>query len=70
MQKGRKKPLGIGVLIYDEVKVIGKVMMNMKNEQVIGLSMTESEMANLHDIYHSLASGDPVPAEYVLQFLW
>ena len=70
ISRGRKKPLGLGVLIYDEVKVMAKVMLNMKNEQFIGLAMSESEMTHLHDIYHCLASKDPVPAEYVLQFLW
>lgn len=70
MKKGLKKPLGVGVLIFDEVKVIGKVVLNMKNETFLGLAMDEDEMNNLHDIYRSLESREPTPAEYMLQFLW
>ncbi len=70
MKKGLKKPLGVGVLIFDEVKVIGKVVLNMKNETFLGLAMDEDEMNNLHDIYRSLESKEPTPAEYMLQFLW
>ena len=67
---GRKCPLGLGVIIFDEVKVMAKVMINTKNESFIGLAMTEKEMKGLHDIYANLSSGEPLPAEYVLQFLW
>lgn len=70
VKNGSKKPLGIGALIFDEVKVIGKVALNMKNEKFLGLAMNEEEMHNLHDIFQTLQSTDPVPAEYILQFLW
>eukprot|EP00794_Sanderia_malayensis_P014565 gene14565-16067_t len=69
-KKGFKRPLGTGVLIFDEVKVIAKVLLNMKNEKFIGLAMNEDEMNNLHDIFSALQSSEPVPAEYILQFLW
>eukprot|EP00794_Sanderia_malayensis_P001124 gene1124-478_t len=51
VKNGFKKPLGVGILIFDEVKVIGKVMLNMKNEKFLGLAMSEDEMCSLHDIY-------------------
>lgn len=50
--------------------MIGKVALNMKNEKFLGLAMNEKEMHNLHDIFQTLQSTDPVPAEYILQFLW
>ena len=70
VKNGFKKPLGIGTLIFDEVKVIGKVLLNMKNEKFSGLAMSVEEMCNLHDLYQDLDSSEPVPAEYMLQFLW
>eukprot|EP00794_Sanderia_malayensis_P001108 gene1108-455_t len=70
VKNGFKKPLGVGILIFDEVKVIGKVMLNMKNEKFLGLAMSEDEMCSLHDIYKNLDSVEPVAAEYMLQYLW
>ncbi len=52
------------------MKVIAKVLLNMKNEKFIGLAMNEDEMKNLHDIFSALQSSEPVPAEYILKFLW
>ncbi len=69
-KNGLKKPLGFGALIFDEVKVVGKVVMNMKNEKLLGIAMNEDEMHNLHDISRSIHSSEPVPTEYILQFLW
>ncbi len=69
VKNGLKKPLGIGTLIFDEVKVIGKVLLNMKNENCSALAVLEDEMCNLHDLYQDLNSSEPVPAEYMLQFL-
>ena len=37
VKKESKAPLGIGVLIFDEVKVIGKVAMNMKRRSSLDL---------------------------------
>lgn len=54
----------------DEVKVIGKVLLNMKNEKFSGLAMSVDDMCNLHDLYQDLDSSEPVPAEYMLQILW
>ncbi len=70
VRRGLKKQLSIGVLIFEEVKVIAKVAMNMKSEQFMGLAMTEEEMTNIHDIYKLLSSDSAVPAEYMLQYLW
>ena len=40
--KGEEKPLGIKVLIFDEVKVMAKVMFNVKTEQFVGFAMAEN----------------------------
>ncbi|XP_014671922.1 PREDICTED: uncharacterized protein LOC106812541 [Priapulus caudatus] len=60
-----------GVLIFDEVKVIGKIMWNSKSQQVYGLAMSLNDLSSLHDIYTTI---DPKvktqKAKYCLQFLW
>ena len=63
-----KNPLGWGALIFDEV--VGKVVMNMKNEKLVGFAMNEDEMHSLHDIFQCIHSSEPVPSEYILQFSW
>ena len=61
-----------GVLILDEVKVVGKVAWNSKNGKLSGIVMEEGEYGSLADIYEDLQADDdiPRPAEYFLQFLW
>ena len=66
---GQNRPLGIGALIFYEVKVMTKVMLNVKSEKLIGLAVTEKETKGLHNIFKILQSSEPVPAEFVLQFL-
>lgn len=68
--KGEKVPVGEGVLIFDEVKVIDKIIWNSKSHEFIGLAMTEDEFVNLHDIFEGGAEKQPAPAQYILQFLW
>ena len=70
VKSNRPKPMGIGVLIFDEVKVMAKVMFSVKNEKFLGLAMSEEEMKGLHDIYQDMSSDKLLPAEYVLQYLW
>ena len=72
VQAGRKEPLGEGVLILDEVIVVGKVAWNSKNGKLCGISMGEEECAFVKDIYRDLDNTDksPEPAEYFMQFLW
>ncbi len=59
------------MLIFDEVRVVARLMWNSRNQRVVGFSMSHDDMANLLDVYQAL---DPDAATksttYVLQFLW
>ncbi|XP_014674013.1 PREDICTED: uncharacterized protein LOC106814229 [Priapulus caudatus] len=71
VRQGRPKPTGEGVLILDEVKVIGKLMWNSKNHEIYGLALTHNELTSLHDVYQSLDKQQKIqPAQNILQFLW
>ena len=70
LKNGYQMPTGAGVLIFDEVKVMAKVMFNAQSEKIMGLALTVDEMKGLHDIFVKLAAKDPMPAEYILHFLW
>lgn len=66
-QSGQKIPLGEGILIFDEVKVVEKVMWNSKNHAFQGLAMDETELMQLNDVVTD--QGQTEPAKYVLQFV-
>lgn len=71
VQKGFKAPHGDGVLVFDEVKVVSRLMWNSRNQQMIGLAMSPEDMSSLHDIY--MAYDEEAKTEqttYILQFLW
>ena len=72
IKDGRKEPIGEGVLILDEVKVVGKVAWNSKNGKLCGIAMNSDECVFVRDIYKDIDNADqaPVAAEYFLQFLW
>ena len=75
LASGRPAPLGDGVLILDEVKVVGKVAWNSKNGELCGIAMDNQDLTSLSDLYKQLKKGatepeSPVAAEYFLQFLW
>lgn len=70
LRKGEKLPVGEGVLIFDEVKVIDKLLWNSKTHKFVGLAMDERECMYVSDILHNTASPGVKGAEYVLQFLW
>ncbi len=64
-------PDGFGALIFDEVKVISKVLWNASNNTLIGYAMTHEEMFGLHDIYMNLDTAPRLrKTNYILQFLW
>lgn len=67
----KKEPKGDGVLIFDEVKVISRLMWNSRSQKIIGLAMSPDEMSSLHDAYQLV---DEMSASkqtsYILQFLW
>ena len=70
-QSGKNLPCADGVLIFDEVKVISRLMWNSRSQNVIGLAMTVEEQASLHDIYEMFKGDEKVcQTSYILQFLW
>ena len=70
-KKGQVPPEGDGVLIFDEVKVIARLLWNSRSQRMVGLAMTHEDMSCLHDVYQAL---DPdaltKSTTYMLQFLW
>ena len=70
-QEGKCTPEGDGVLIFDEVRVVARLMWNSRNQRVVGFSMHHNDLANLLDVY-SLLDPDAAPKSttYILQFLW
>ena len=68
---GTPPPLGEGVLILDEVKVVGKICWNSKNGKLSGIAMDGDALGSLKDLHADFGQETgPAPAEYFLQFLW
>lgn len=70
VQEGKKESLKEGALIFDEVKVINRLMWNSRNQQLIGLSMNHSDLSSLADIFRFLGKDGVQQTSYILQFLW
>ena len=71
--EGLKVPRGDSVLVFDEVKVVSRLMWNSRNQQIItiGLAMSPEDMSSLHDIYMTYDEDTKTEqTTYVLQFLW
>lgn len=67
----KKEPKADGVLIFDEVKVIARLMWNSRSQKIIGLSMTSDDMSSLHDAYQLVDEANATKqTSYILQFLW
>ena len=47
VDKGLKEPKGDGVIVFDEVKVISRLMWNSRSQKMIGLAMTPDQMSSL-----------------------
>ncbi len=70
-KKGRLVAEGDGVLIFDEVKVIGRLIWNSRSQKMIGLAMSYEDMSCLHDVYQGLTPDElSKTTTYILQFLW
>ena len=69
-EQGKKEPKGDGALIFDEVKVISRLMWNSRSQTLIGLSMDHDELSSLSDIYNYSDGNCPEQTSYILQFLW
>ena len=67
----KKDPKGDGVLIFDEVKVISRLMWNSRSQKIIGLAMNPDDMSSLHDAYQLVnETSANEQTSYILQFLW
>ena len=59
------------MLIFDEVRVVARLMWNSRSQRVVGFSMSHEDMANLLDVYQTLDSDAATKSTtYILQFLW
>ncbi|XP_019856161.1 PREDICTED: uncharacterized protein LOC109584759 [Amphimedon queenslandica] len=67
---GKQESKKDGVLIFDEVKVISRLMWNSRSQTLIGLSMRHDEMLSLADIFQTLSSSSVEQTSYIMQFLW
>jgi len=68
---GKLEPLADGVLIFDEVEVISRLMWNSRSQTIIGLAMNAEDQASLHDVYELFYKDKPVEqTAYIMQFLW
>ena len=52
-KKGQVLPEGDGVLIFDEVKVIARLLWNSHSQRMVGLAMTHEDMSRFHDVYQA-----------------
>ena len=67
----KKEPKGDGVLIFDEVKVISRLMWNSRSQKIIGLAMSPDDMSSLHDACQLVdQTSASKQTSYILQFLW
>lgn len=69
--KKQAQPEGDSALIFDEVKVIARLLWKSRSQQMVGLAMAHEDMSCLHNVYQAL---DPdaltKSTTYILQFLW
>ena len=67
----KNKELKVGVLVFDEVEVISRMMGNSRSQTMIGFAMSYEEMSSLMDVYQSIASDARTKmTTYIVQFLW
>lgn len=68
---GKLVPKADGVLIFDEVKVISRLMWNSRSQTIVGLAMDAEDQATLHDVYQLFHKEKAVEqTAYIMQFLW
>ena len=64
-------PESDGVLIFDEVHVISRLMWNSRSQRIVGFAMTPDDLPNLLDVYQTLDSDVSTQSTtYIMQFLW
>eukprot|EP00117_Sycon_ciliatum_P050554 scpid98244/ scgid35672/ len=57
-------------MIFDEVKVISKILWNSRSHEVYGLAMNDEDMVSLCDVFAELKGKKTERTEYVLQYMW
>ena len=67
--EGKKESKKDDVLIFDEVKVISRLMWNSRSQALVGLSMRHEEMATLEIFFRPLMKS-VAQTSHILQFLW
>ena len=68
---GKQIPMGDGVLIFNEIKVISRLMWNSRSQKIAGIATSEEDQVSLHDIYQQFSrDGKVKQTSYILQFLW
>ena len=70
IKEGKLESQKDGVLIFDEVKVISRMMWNSRSQKVMGLCMNHVEQSLLSDVYQMLDDDVAHQTCYILQFLW
>ena len=69
-KEGKEESKGDDVLIFDEVKVISRLMWNSRSQTLIGIAMDHKDMSSLTDVYQLLDGDNVQQTSYILQFLW
>jgi hypothetical protein len=69
-KEGKPESLKEGVLIFDEVKVISRLMWNSRSQSIIGTAMDYHDMSSLADIYQFIEKDEAAQTSHILQFLW
>ena len=67
----KREPKDDGVLIFDEVQVISRLMWNSRSQKIIGLAIGPEDMSSLYDAYQFVEETSAAKqTSYILQFLW
>lgn len=69
-KEGKKESQKDGVLIFDEVKVVSRLMWNSRSQTMVGLAMDHHEQCSLADVYQMFDGENAKQTSYILQFLW
>ncbi|XP_073239015.1 uncharacterized protein [Porites lutea] len=71
MNAGKREPLGVGALIWDETKLQSKIVWNSMSSKITGYAMSPEEIPWLHDVFATVQDDfDERKTSYILQFLW
>ena len=64
--QGKLLPLGEGILIFDEVKVVAKLQWNSRDNSLVGYAMTTEDMTSIADLYESIDQDSSLKTDYIL----